>query len=291
MGVGTNCWGEEDADANGVLKAALDAGVEFFDTAEVYKNSEPVVGRAVQADGRSAIIATKYFPLPWHFNLESNLLAHLDESLRKLGKDQVDLFYIHMPVSLRSLETQAAALAKAAQLGKCRAVGVSNFSEQEMRKMHAALAAHGVPLAANQVEFSLLRRMPETIGLLAACRELGIACVAWCALGDGRICAQPEKRASLPLPVRVCAERVENVAQRLGRSPQQVALNWCMCKGTIPLAGTTKQKNMAGNAGAVGWRLSDDDIAELDAVALDDAGTFATKGVLGKVLEKVGQHG
>lgn len=269
----------------------MDAGINFIDTAEWYKGSEKAVGAAMRLDGRTAIIATKYVPMPWHWNFERHLLAHLDASLAKLGVQSVDLLYIHMPIAVRPLRAQAAALAKAVKLGKCRAVGVSNFSEPEVRSIHAALAAHGVPLAANQIEFSLFRRAPETNGLLAACRELGVAVVAWSPIGDGRLCAPPERRAALPGDARRCLDAVAQIAGRRGKSNAQVALNWCLCKGTIPLAGTSKQRNMESNAGALGWRLTGEEVAELDAVALQDQGTFPTKGLPGKLLKLAAQHG
>lgn len=290
MGVGTNCWGDFGAETVGVFRAAMDAGIDFIDTAEWYKGSEQAVGAAARADGRDAIIATKYVPMPWHCNFEENLLAHLDASLVKLRVPAVDLLYIHMPIAIRPLKAQAAALAKAVKLGKCRAVGVSNFNESEMRRIHAALAAHGVPLAANQIEFSLFRRAPETNGLLAACKELGVAVVAWSPIGDGRLCTPAEEKDSLPEDIRSCFNAVVAIAERRGKSTAQVALNWCICKGTIPLAGTSKQKNMEANAGALGWHLTKSEIAELDTVALEDKGTFPTKGLPGKLLKAVAQH-
>jgi len=123
LGVGTNSWGDEGAEVDAVLHGALDAGVTLFDTAEYYKGSEKALGSALRKDGRHAIVCTKYLPMPWHCNVERHRLDHLNRSLEKLGLEQVDVLYIHMPISLRSIEIQAAALARMIELGKCRAVG------------------------------------------------------------------------------------------------------------------------------------------------------------------------
>lgn len=291
LGVGTNSWGDDGAETDAVFRGALDVGVNFFDTAEYYKGSEEALGAALRNDGRRAIVCTKYLPMPWHCNVEWHMLEHLEKSLRKLGLEQVDLLYIHLPISLSSIEVQAAALAKMVKLGKCRAVGVSNFSEHEMRQMHAALKSRGIPLAANQVEFSLLRRLPESNGLLRACQELNVCMVAWCPFGDGRLCTPREKWHSLPADVRSCAERLAVIAERHGKSPTQIALNWCIRKGAVPLAGTRKQANMMANAGALGWQLSDEDMSYLDECAIEDSGTFNTKGLKGKLLKVIAQHG
>lgn len=111
----------------------------------------------------------------------------LKGSIERLGVDAVDLYQIHGPIHLRSIEVVADALAEAVKLGLVKSVGVSNYSIDQMVRMHAALAKHGIQLASNQVEFSLLRRYPETSGLIAKCHELGVAVLAYSPLGMGRL--------------------------------------------------------------------------------------------------------
>lgn len=127
------------------------------------------------------------FSIPTLYSYPSSLLNALKGSIERLGVDVVDLYQIHGPIHLRSVEVVADALAEAFKLGLVKSVGVSNYSIDQMVRMHAALAKHGIQLASNQVEFSLLRRYPETSGLIAKCHELGVAVLAYSPLGMGRL--------------------------------------------------------------------------------------------------------
>jgi aryl-alcohol dehydrogenase-like predicted oxidoreductase len=159
-----------------------------------------------------------------------------------------------------------------------RAVGVSNYSEREMRAIHAALASHGIPLATNQVEYSLLRTMPERNGLLAACAELGVKVLAYSPLGQGRLTGKydaehppPGRRGFSDFPMAEVAPIVEELRRigrrQGGRTPSQVALNWVICKGAIPIPGAKNREQAEQNAGALGWRLSDEEMHCLDRVS------------------------
>src|SRR5690606_29904173 len=128
-------------------------------------------------------IATKFMPMPWKVNVRKGLLSSLRASLDRLGRDSVDLYQIHGPVSLRGHGALADALADAHAAGLVRAVGVSNYSVRETRAMAEALADRGLRLATNQIEFSLLRRVPETSGLLAVCAELDVVPLAYSPIG------------------------------------------------------------------------------------------------------------
>lgn len=291
IGVGANRWGKK-GNPEKVLKASCEVGVNFVDTAEMYSGSEAAIGDALVSTGmarESVIIATKYFPLPWHLNFSSSLMRHLDRSLKKLKTDYVDLLYLHRCQYGVPLESQAAALAEAFHLGKCRAVGVCNFSEEEMRSIHRELSKLGVSLAANQIEFSLLRSAPASNGLLGACKELGVAVVAWSPCGDGRLCCNAVTLAALKPEEHACATRLMNVAERLGKPTTEVALNWCICKGVIPLTGTSSGEHLKENAATLSWRLTDEEIAELDGVSLLDAGAISS--FAGKRIAALLQHG
>jgi aryl-alcohol dehydrogenase-like predicted oxidoreductase len=182
-----------------------------------------------------------------------------------------------MPLPPVSVETWAEALADAVGLGLARAVGVSNYSADQMRRTHAVLARRGVPLASNQVEFSLLQRRPERDGLLRTCQELGVQLIAYSPLAKGLLGGRYTRRRppslarrlSLPrgawrrLPPLLALVREIGLEQG-GKTPAQVALNWLLCKGALPIPGARNASQVEENAGALGWRLTDAQVAALD---------------------------
>jgi len=296
LGLGTWAWGDRSTwGMNGydssydfeTIRAAyatsVRAGVTLLDTAEMYGNgeSERIIGRLLREDGANrdrVVVATKFMPFPWRTPFASALMGSLRASLDRLGLPWVHLYQIHGAISLRSARTEAAALAAPYRGGLVKAVGVSNYSERELRTMHAALAAHGIPLATNQVEYSLLRTMPERGGLLRACRELGVTVLAYSPLGMGRLTGKydaknppPGRRNFSAFPMHeiepVVAELRRIGAAHGGRTPSQVALNWIICKGAVPIPGAKNAAQAEQNAGAVGWRLTPDEIAALDRVS------------------------
>jgi aryl-alcohol dehydrogenase-like predicted oxidoreductase len=158
-------------------------------------------------------------------------------------------------------------------------VVVSNYSTSEMEAIHAELQKRGVPLASNQVEYSLLRRYPETSGLLDSCRRLGVVLLAYSPIGQGRLTGKYS--ASNPPPGRRNfsdhpMEKVDTIVAELrrvgdahGKTPSEVALRWLIEKGTVPIPGAKNAQQASANAGALGWRLGDEEVAALDAIALD----------------------
>ena len=306
LGVGTWAWGDRSTwgmggyDANltqasirDAWDGSLDAGVTFFDTAEIYGGgeSERIIGSLLADDpdraGR-AVIATKFMPSPWKLDVHRALFKSLRASLERLGLETVDLYQIHGPVSLRSHAALAGALAAAHDQGLIRGIGVSNYSIKETRAMASALGRHGLQLATNQIEFSLLRRSPETSGLLAACAELGVVPLAYSPIGQGRLTGKystanppPGKRNFSDHPM----ELVDAVVAELrrigdahgGRSPSQVALNWIIAKGAVPIPGAKNRHQAEENAGALGWSLDDDDMARLDRAALPGIRNLASR--------------
>ena len=126
-------------------------------------------------------------PSPWKLNVRAALLSAARHSRERLGTDVIDLYQIHGPISLRSHDALAEALAAAHAEGIVRAVGVSNYSAKETRAMDAALRQRGLRLASNQIEFSLLRAMPLRVGLISTCRELGVVPLAYSPIGQGRL--------------------------------------------------------------------------------------------------------
>lgn len=311
LGLGCWAWGDKSTwGMNGYdsalsvesIRAAwqtsLDAGVTLIDTAEVYGEgeSERIIGRLLAEDPPSReriVLATKFMPYPWRIPFAAAMRASLEASLERLHVASIDLYQIHGPISLRSADAVAAALAALCASGLVRAVGVSNYNEGEVRAIHAALARHGVPLATNQVEYSLLRTRPETTGLLSACLELGVVILAYSPIGQGRLTGKygaanppPGSRNFSAYPM----EEIEPILAELrrlgekhgGRTPSQVALNWLICKDTVPIPGAKNAEQARQNAGALGWRLADDDVRALDAVA---------KPGLRRLMHVVWQHG
>lgn len=281
LGVGTNSWGanrKADPGLQSTFDAALNMGINFFDTAEMYGfgGSERTLGQFLPTAGQTAIVATKFFPLPWRLR-KSNLTAALWDSLARLQMAQVDLYMIHMPIPPVSIETWMDALADAMEAGLTRAVGVSNYNAVQMQRAHAALAKRGIALACNQVGYSLLKRDVERKGLLALCRELDVMLIAYQPLAIGLLTgkytpANRPKGLRRLIYNREYLSKIQPIIGLLrqlgkahgGKSPSQVALNWLICKGALPIPGAKNMQQVQENAGALGWRLSDDAIAALD---------------------------
>lgn len=297
LGVGTWAWGDRatwgmggydssltEAAIAEAWEASIDAGLTLFDTAEVYGNgeSERIIGRLLAQDPSrrsSLVIATKFLPSPQKLAVGRAMRSALEASLERLGVEQVDLYQLHGPISLRSKAALAEALAELHAAGLTAAVGVSNYSIREMTKIHEELAKRGLPLASNQVEYSLLRRVPESSGLLEACQRLGVVLLAYSPIGQGRLTGKysaanppPGKRGFSAHPmeaVDAVVAVVRRIGESHGRTPSQVALRWLIEKGTVPIPGAKNAAQARENAGALGWSLTPADLADLDAAALE----------------------
>ena len=280
LGMGTNAWGysrRADPAKQPVLEAALAGGINFIDTAEVYNfgGSEKTLGLLLPVHRAEVVLATKFFPYPWRLT-KSSLEAALRASLRRLGVPQVDLYIYHFPVPPVPLETWVEALAAVQQAGLTRAVGISNCNSQQTRRAQAVLAEYGIPLASNQVKYSLLNRSAERSGLLETCRELGVTLVAYRPLGYGLLTGKykPEdlpavlhgrlvRRSDLQ-HLSPLIELLAELARNHAKTPAQVALNWIMCKGAVPIPGAKNPDQAAQNSGALGWRLEATEVEALD---------------------------
>lgn len=284
MGAGTNSWGARGGADPGMLPAfdsLMNAGITLFDTAEIYTRgaSERTIGHCIRAGDRTPVVLTKFFPLPWRWR-KQDLRGALHASLARLGLSKVDIYLLHFPWPPVALETWADALADAAQAGLTRAVGISNCNVEQTRRAHAALAARGVSLACNEVELSLLKSDAQSNGLLALCRELGVTLIAYRPLAMGMLTGKysaknPPKGARAALFSRRYLARIEPLLSALarigenhgGKTPSQVAINWVMCKGAIPIPGVKDLGQALQNAGSLRWRLSEEEISELEAAA------------------------
>jgi aryl-alcohol dehydrogenase-like predicted oxidoreductase len=258
LGVGTNRWGfrgRGPAQLLPVFSAALDAGANLFDTAEVYLGSEKVIGGCLRGDPRPTLVVTKFAPYPTRLSARSFQKA-LDGSLSRLGTDTVDLYLIHFPFFPLGIASLMDRLAEVARAGSVRAVGVSNFSARQMHVAAERLDRRGVLLAANEVQFSLFHRDPERNGVLEACRELDVALIAYRPLAGGRI------RQDGSAVDRTLA----GIARTRGKTVAQVALNWLLGRDEriIAIPGATTVEHVRENVGAVGWTLGDDELAALE---------------------------
>ena len=294
--IGTWAWGDKlfwnygsdygEAQLWEAFEATLDAGINFFDTAEVYGMglSEEFLGKFMQQTQQKVQIATKFGPLPWRFNAESVSDA-LTASLKRLRVEKVALYQVHWPFTfLMSQETLMKALASEVQRGRIEAVGVSNYSAKQMTEAQKLLSNYGVKLATNQVRYSLLSREIEQQGILATANQLGITILAYSPLEQGLLTGkytienyqQPTgarkfdsrfSRNGLPKITPVIS-LLRQLAEKYSRTPAQVALNWLIAQGdVIPIPGAKTAKQAQENAGALGWRLTDDEIAQLEQVS------------------------
>lgn len=295
VGLGAWAWGDRlvwnygrgytDDDIEAGFKISLENGVNFVDTAEIYGNgrSERLLGQFVKNTQRPVFVASKFFPMPWRWT-SASVVSALRASLERLDMERVDLYQIHWPSPIVPIETYAEGLASAHQLGLARAVGVSNYNKTQMQRAHKALAKFNVPLASNQVEYSLLDRTAEKSGLLARCLELGVRLIAYSPLAMGLLTGKYTPEAP---PSGVRARKYGNLLKNMqpllrlmneigqdhdSKSASQVALNWCICKGTLPIPGAKNEQQAASNAGATGWRLTPEQVQ-----ALDDASSKIVK--------------
>lgn len=294
LGLGAWAWGDrstwgygkthDDADLRRVFDTSFQAGINFFDTAEIYGmgRSERLLGEFLRTTDQKMVVTTKFFPYPWRLRQQS-LLRALHGSLERLGISQVDLYLIHWPFPLRT-KAWVQALGEAVRQKLTRLVGVSNFNVHQMRQAHAVLADQDIPLSANQIHYSLLERSPERTGLLDMCRDLGITPVAYSPLEMGLLTGKYDSQnpPSGTRRYRYRSDYLKRIQPLIGllremgqayansegpRTPGQVALNWVISKGAVPIPGAKNQRQAAANAGALGWCLTSDEVAALDAAS------------------------
>jgi aryl-alcohol dehydrogenase-like predicted oxidoreductase len=294
IGIGTWAWGDKlfwgygdrygASEVETAFNAAVEAGATFFDTAEVYGmgESERLLGRFAQNCSTPVQIATKYGPLPWRFSKESVQQA-IQNSLTRLQVDRIDLYQVHWPFSFfMGQEVLFEALAESVQKGWIQAVGVSNYSTEQMQEARDYLARWDVPLAVNQVRYSLVSRQIEQQGILDRARQLGVTILAYSPLAQGLLTGRytPENRPSgargldsrfskqglakltpVLAVLRQCAEAHD-------KTLSQVALNWLMNQeGVIPIPGAKTAKQAQDNAGAMTWTLTPQEVEKLDMVS------------------------
>ncbi len=263
------------------LQGSLAAGVTLFDTAAQYGGGASKRRLGELARGTPALIASK-FPGTFFFR-PADLPKELEASLARLGRGTVDLYQHHFPFRSADIPKLMNLLANAVQAGKVKAVGVSNYSAAQMRIAHAALASRGVPLASNQVEYSLLNRQPETDGVLDVCRELGITLIAYQPLASGALTGKyfsgPRPtglrrfmsgfRASGREALKPVVALLSEIGARYSASPAQLALRWLIENELVlPIPGAKNSQQATQNAGPIGFSLARAEVEALDRATL-----------------------
>jgi diketogulonate reductase-like aldo/keto reductase len=227
------------------IRAGLEGGINLIDTAEAYF-SEPFVAKAIRGRKRDDLfIATKV----WLDHLHpDDLVAALESSLRRLETSYVDLYQIHFPNASVPIRETMGAMEEMLEKGKIRAIGVSNFSVDQMTEASSVLARSEI--AASQVNYSLVHRKPEK-DIIPYCKKNDIAVLAYYPLGHGLL-ARPDSR-------------MQAICRRVSKTPAQVALNWLVSKpGVFAIPRASRAQHVLEDIGGSGWTLSESDIGELE---------------------------
>jgi len=297
VGLGCNNFGRR-VDAEGtaaVVDAALDAGVNFLDTADIYGPgglSEEYLGRALSEGGRrDRVVLASKFGMKMD---EQRQGAHpgyvrraIEDSLRRLRTDRIDLYQLHQPDPSVPVADTLGALDELVKAGKVREIGCSNFSPAQLREAEAAVGPGGARFVSVQNEYSLVHREPEQ-GVLDECERLGIAFIPYFPLASGLLTGKYRRGQPVPQGARLTedrfadkrseqnlelVERLVAFCERRGHTLLELAFSWLLTRRTVAsvIAGATKPEQVRGNAHAAGWKLSDEELAEVDRI-LADAG-------------------
>ncbi|TDE33700.1 aldo/keto reductase [Nonomuraea mesophila] len=287
-------WGDTGvAQARRLVDIALDAGVTMFDTADVYSDgaSEEVLGQALRGRRDRALISTKA-GLPTHEGPDGagtsrpRLIKVVDDALRRLGTDRIDLFQLHAFDAATPVEEVLSTLGDLVRAGKLRYTGVSNFSGWQLMKSLATADRYGHPrYVAHQVYYSLVGRDYEW-ELMPLGLDQGVGALVWSPLGWGRLTGRIRRGAPLPEVSRLhrtaaygppvdderlyaVVDVLDELAGETGRTVPQIALNWLLQRPTVAsvIVGARNEEHLRENLGATGWRLTGDQVARLDAAS------------------------
>jgi aryl-alcohol dehydrogenase-like predicted oxidoreductase len=275
----------DDPQSVAVIHRALDLGVTHLDSSDMYGwgHNEELLGRALRGRRAAVVLATKFGQVRSPEGGGNQVDGHpryvpqaCDASLRRLGVDEIDLYYQHRVDPKVPIEETVGAMARLIERGKVRGLGLSEAAPATIRRAHAI---H--PISAVQLEYSLLYRQPAEEAL-ATCRELGISLVAYSPLGRGFLSARIQSAAAIPEDDRKrqhprfqgenfehnrrLVSRIEAMAREKGVTPSQLALAWLLAQGddVLPIPGTKRVAYLEENLEAVGLRLSADDLGRIN---------------------------
>ena len=299
MGCGTWAWGNQvlwgyDASMDGELQQVFDrcvaSGVTFFDTGDSYGTgklkgkSEQLLGQFSQkysGEKNSEIcLATKLAPYPWRLTSGSIVQAG-KASIGRMGR--IDLVQLHWSTGNYAPWLEGSLLDGLAELyeqGLVRGVGLSNFGPKRLKLAHERLRSRGIPILSLQVQYSLLSTYPVTeLGLKDLCDELGIKMIAYSPLCLGLLTGKYDVKGPFPKGLRSflfpqllpkmtgLLDCLNDIASQREKTISQIALNWCICKGTMPIPGAKSLVQADQNIGTLGWSLDDGEVDALDKAA------------------------
>lgn len=304
VGVGCNNFGmriDETRTAD-VIKAALDEGINFFDTADMYANgrSEELIGRFVVGEGHRSdvIIATKFgndMPGQGRGARPEYVRQAFEASLKRLRTDYIDLYQQHVPDPDVPIEETLGALDALVRAGKVREIGCSNFSAQQIREAQAEAARRpgSARFVSVQNEYSLLHREPEE-GVLAECERQGLAFLPFFPLKSGLLTGKYRKGQPIPEDTRVAkyeryrklltdenldkVEMLIEYAASRGHTILELAFSWLLAHRVVAsvIAGASSAQQLRANASAAGWKLTPADLQQIDALLRAEAGKAVT---------------
>lgn len=269
-----------------VVKTSLEGGINWFDTAEVYGNgaSERALAKALLSLGKNpgeVLIATKWWPM---FRTASNIPKTIDTRIEALKPFPIDLYQVHQPWGFSNEKQEMEAMAKLVKAKKIHYVGVSNFSAKKMRHAWETLQKEGISLISNQVRYNLLDRKIESNGVMETAKELGISIIAYSPLAQGLLTGKfhdkPELLRNIGLrkyssgfkpagmeKSKPLIQRIRELSEKYKASSSQIALNWLIHfhgNTVMAIPGATKESHARENVGAMGFRLSQEDLQILD---------------------------
>jgi aryl-alcohol dehydrogenase-like predicted oxidoreductase len=289
-----SAWGQSDAiEARRLIDISLDAGLTLFDTADVYSSgaSEEILGEAVRGRRDDVLISTKTGlpmgdgPQDWGVS-RARLLRAVDDSLRRLGTDYIDLLQLHAFDASTSVEELMGTLDRLIAAGKVRYAGVSNYPGWQLMKAQAAAERHGWQrLVAHQVYYSLIGRAYEA-DLMPLGADQGVGALVWSPLGWGRLTGKIGRGRPIPQGSRLheteqfappveaehlyrVVDALERIAAETGKTVPQIAINWLLRRPTVSsvIIGARNEEQLRQNLGAIGWSLSSEQVAALDAAS------------------------
>ncbi len=279
-------WRIDAAAAVPVVNAALDAGINFFDTADIYDtgHSEEFLGKALGGRRKDVVIATK-FGMKIGEGKEGARPEYIrqaaEDSLRRLGTDYIDLYQLHKPDPKVPIAETLGALDELVKAGKVREIGASNFSVEQMRE--AESGAKGARFVSVQNNYSMLHREPETAGVIAECERAGIALLPFFPLANGLLTGKYRKGQPLPKGSRgdagwgpkvfteenlAVVEKLASFAEGKGHTLLELAFSWLLSQRVVAsvIAGASRAEQVRSNAAAVGWKLTAGDLEEVGRI-------------------------